>query len=412
MNLLKTSLLTLVSTIIKVITGVIINKAASVLIGPMGIAMIGQFQSFAQIVMTFSQGGINTGVVKYTAEYENYHKRNLLWGTSLKITICCSLICSIVLIIFSDYFSVLILKEQRYYYIFVFFGISVFLFTLNQLLLSILNGTKNIFIFVTTNISQSIYGLIISLILIYYYKIDGALLAIVFNQSLVFFTLVVRIRKKIFYRLADILKEFNFHEAKKLLSFSFMSLTTAILYPSSLLVIRNFIGDHISWDAAGYWQSMWYISTMYLMVFTTALSIYFVPKLSELKSKNKIRNELRSTALLILPTFVFIAMMIFLLKDFIVVILFSNKFYAMTDLFKWQLIGDFFKVASLLLNYVLVAKAKIKEFIISEIVLYLLLVIFSIILVEIFGVVGATYAYALTYILYLGLMIFYNKKIF
>ncbi|EJG0004581.1 O-antigen flippase, partial [Vibrio parahaemolyticus] len=45
MNLIKTSFLTLIATAIRLISGLVINKAISVFIGPSGLALIGQFQN-------------------------------------------------------------------------------------------------------------------------------------------------------------------------------------------------------------------------------------------------------------------------------------------------------------------------------------------------------------------------------
>ena len=62
-----------------------------------------------------------------------------------------------------------------------------------------------------------------------------------------------------------------------------MAITSALTVPVSHMIVRNYIGENLSWDDAGYWQGIWYISTMYLMVITTSLSVYYLPKLSEIQ---------------------------------------------------------------------------------------------------------------------------------
>ena len=101
-----------------------------------------------------------------------------------------------------------------------------------------------------------------------------------------------------------------------------MSITAAILGPVSHMIIRNHLGKSFGWEAAGYWQAIWYISTMYLMVITTSLSIYYLPRLSEINNKGELRKELISGYKIILPVVSLLALSMFALKDFIILILF------------------------------------------------------------------------------------------
>ncbi|TOP03712.1 O-antigen flippase, partial [Vibrio parahaemolyticus] len=82
-----------------------------------------------------------------------------------------------------------------------------------------------------------------------------------------------------------------------------------------------------------------YISTMYLMVITTALGTYYLPRLSEIKDRFELRKELLNGYKVILPILTILCFSIYLLKDFIVWLLFSEDFYPMLSLFKWQLVG-------------------------------------------------------------------------
>ena len=71
MTLIKTSVLTAISTIIKLIAGFVINKVIAIYVGPSGLAVVGQLQNFMSIITTISNGAITNGIVKYTAEYRS-----------------------------------------------------------------------------------------------------------------------------------------------------------------------------------------------------------------------------------------------------------------------------------------------------------------------------------------------------
>lgn len=411
MNLLKTSFLTFIATAIKIVAGLVINKAVSIYIGPSGIALIGQFQNTSQLAMTVAQGGINAGVTKYTAEYGAEGKEiSKLWSTAAKITLSCSVVVGLILILLSQYISEYTLKTEQYSYVFVTFGFTIIFFTINQLLLSILNGLKEIKTFISINITQSIYSLIFTTLLIVFWGLDGALTALVTNQSIIFFTILYRLRNHRLILVSNFKQKFDNVEGKKLLAYSAMALTSACTVPVSLLVVRNNLGDTLSWDKAGYWQSMWYISSMYLMVVTTALSTYYLPRLSEITSKIELRKEIMQGYSIILPIVIVLSLAIYFLRDFIVWLLFTEDFKPMTELFKWQLIGDVLKITAWLLSYLMLAKAMAKSFMATEIIFSVSFVLLSFILVEYFGLVGMSYAYAINYLLYLIAMLFVVKK--
>ncbi|RYE13476.1 MAG: O-antigen translocase, partial [Rickettsiales bacterium] len=88
MKLVKTSLFTAVVTFIRIASGFVAGKVVAMITGPAGVALIGQFTNFVSIILTVSNGAINTGVVKYTAENEkNEFKLKKLFSTALRISI-------------------------------------------------------------------------------------------------------------------------------------------------------------------------------------------------------------------------------------------------------------------------------------------------------------------------------------
>ena len=71
MNLIKTSSLNAIAVVVKMLVGLFLNKILAVYVGPAGYAVIGQFQNAISMITGFASGAINTGVVKYTAEYSH-----------------------------------------------------------------------------------------------------------------------------------------------------------------------------------------------------------------------------------------------------------------------------------------------------------------------------------------------------
>lgn len=411
MTLIKTSILSFIATAIKMLAGLAINKAVAIYIGPSGLAIIGQFQNFMQLTMTAAKGGINSGVTKYTAEYgKEGEQLTPLLSTAGRISVVCSLLVGASLIVLAYPASEYFLNSAEYAYVFVIFGVTIGLFVINQLLLSIINGLKEVKVFIAINITQSLYSLIFTTLLIVMFGLNGALIALVTNQSVVFISVLWRLRYHPVIKYSRFRKKFDWQQAKKLLRYSAMALTSAATVPVSHLIIRNYLGENLSWEQAGYWQAMWYISSMYLMVVTTALSIYYLPRLSEITDRLELRKELLNGYKLIMPIVMILSLAIYLLKDIIIWLLFTEDFLPMRELFAWQLIGDVVKIASWLLAYLMLAKAMTKLFIITEVVFSILFVSFSMLFVDLYGLVGVTYAYFVNYSLYFILMMYIFRK--
>jgi PST family polysaccharide transporter len=136
------------------------------------------------------------------------------------------------------------------------------------------------------------------------------------------------------------------------------------------------------------------------MLVTTTLSVYYLPKLSELQDPADIKKEIWQGYKIILPVTATCGLIIYLLRDFIIRVLFTAEFVEMEVLFGWQMVGDALKIGSWIIAYLMVSKAKVKMFIITEllfsVLLYLLVSYFS----HEYGLLGVSIAYALNYFLY------------
>ncbi|MCT7537428.1 O-antigen translocase [Aliarcobacter butzleri] len=412
MTLIKTTVLTAISTIITVISAFVINKVVAIYAGPTGLALIGQLKDFVTMLTNISNGAITQGIVKYTAEYQTIEEKQKIFSTSIIISLISSFIVAVVLFGFSGYLSELILKDIQYSSVFLVFGSTIFLFALNTILISILNGQKEIKKYVLVNIVNSIVALILTSLLVVKFNIQGALYALVINQSIVFFVTLMFVLKSSWFKWEYFKQGVDKDSLVKLSKYSLMAITSATAAPVSFLIIRNHIGENLGWDSAGYWQGIWYISTMYLMVITTSLSVYYLPRLSEIQDKTELKKEIFNGYKILIPIVVFMSLVIFLLKEYVILIAFSKEFMPMMELFKWQLIGDIIKISSWLLAYLMLAKAMTKTFISTEILFSFLFVILSILFIKSFGLVGITYAFSLNYLLYLITMIYIFKKRF
>jgi len=412
-EIVKVFSFTALSTLVKMLTGFISVKIVATIIGPLGIALLGQLSNFTAIVMTLASGGINLGITKYISEYkENDTKLKQLISTAFRITTYSSLLCGVIMLVFSSFLSDTIFLTKDYSYVFIVFGFTVILYALNMMLLSILNGFKHFKHFVKVNIANSILGLVFTVFSVLIFGLGGALVSAISYQSIMFFVTIWMLREYPWFSREYFLGKLSNTTAKKYFNFSLMALTSAATVPVSQLFIRGYVIESISAQDAGYWEAMNQLSNMYLMVITTSLSVYFLPTLSGLKDNKELKIEIYKAYKVIMPLLFIGLVLVYSLRYFIIDIIFTKEFIPMSNLFIWQITGDFFKIAGWLLAFNMLAKSMTKAFIATEILFPTIFVINSYLLVNWGGsVLGVTQAYLINKVLYFIVMLILFRKI-
>ncbi|MDR6280726.1 O-antigen/teichoic acid export membrane protein [Klebsiella variicola] len=182
-----------------------------------------------------------------------------------------------------------------------------------------------------------------------------------------------------------------------------MALITSVTLPVAYVMMRNLLAAHYGWEAVGIWQGVSSISDAYLQFITASFSVYLLPTLSRLSAKTDITREIAKSLKFVLPAVAAASLTVWLLRDFAIWLLFSDRFTAMRDLFAWQLVGDVLKVGAYVYGYLVIAKASLRFYILTEISQFTLLTAFSHWLIPAHGAIGAAQAYMATYIVYFAL---------
>lgn len=279
------------------------------------------------------------------------------------------------------------------------------------MLLSVVNGFKEFKKYVKINIANSVVGLCFTLVFVLTLGLPGALVSAVTYQSVMLFITMWMVRKSSWAAWSNFNERLNRLASKQYFKYTLMTLTTAATVPISQLLLRSYVISEISPIEAGWWEAMNRLSNMYLMVITTSFTVYYMPRLSELSDKYELRREIFKAYKLIVPILIVGFALIYLFRHLIIKILFSPEFLPMENLFIWQLIGDFFKICSWLLAYIMIAKAMTKKFVATELSFTMIYIALGFVFIKWNGVVGIVQAYLLNYILYMSYMLFAFKNI-
>lgn len=412
MDLKTTTLWSALSTIIRMLAGIISVKFVAYIVGPSGVALIGQLQSFISITNSGANMGMGQGTIKYLSENrKDKIKHQKILSSSFFVTVFCSIIISTVILVFYNTIGNYLFKTNDFDFIIIILALSLSFYAVQQILTQALNGYQEIKKLIAAKIVTSIIGLIFTLLLVYIAGVEGALLALVITQIIGFIVLIYFSLKSSWFKKEMFFSGYDKETLKRLFKYSLMTFVSVILLNVRQIYLRDYVIENLSANAAGHWQAIWKISEIYLTVITFSLSIYYLPKLSSVNDKQTLKKEIFKGYKLILPVVFVLSILMYLFRDLIILILFSKEFNPVRDLFLYQLIGDVLKIASWLLSFMMIAKAMTKEFLITEVVSISLFLILSLCFFNNYGVLGLTYAYAINYAIYLIMMIVLFRKL-
>jgi PST family polysaccharide transporter len=412
--LLKITSLNSGAILMKMMTGLLISKLTAYFLGPVGIALIGNLRNGRNLFDTLASSGIQKGVVSHIAKGKNKKKLlQILTNTFFSLGLLVSVVVGVFLFAFNDEISRYIFKTNTYAWTINLIAISLPINTLNLFILSILQGLSDFKKVISINIITSVFNLVLFSILLYFLGLEGAFVTVILLSSLQFIVTLFYARP--YYYLFKNLKLFYF--PKKIISslskFGLMTLISSITFPLVYLGVRREIMVTFSSIDAGYWEAMSRLSSLYILLMVSVINLYVLPKLSASNTAESFKETVLEFYKLIIPFYAVGLVIIYLLRNYIIRIVYSAEFLPVQDLFLGQLIGDFFYILALVMAYQMHAKRQVKRFIATDLFKALGFYAFSVYFLGALGVEGVVYAHALINFLYfLLILMIYRKDLF
>lgn len=412
-KLIGVTLLSGLLTFLRMISGFIIAKFVALYAGPSGIAMLGQVQNLVTALNGVVSAPAGNGVVRYTAENIQNSVDDCApwWKAALAWIFLCLAIAIPIICIASPIISNWLLKSEEYKWLVVVAAILLPLSAVNILFTSILNGLQDYRRYISIGAISTIVATVLVVIAIVYYKIYGALLSAVFFPAISGLIMCLAVANQSWFRYKYWFGKINSKQFIAIGKYVAMAAASAVLLPLGLVYIRDLLVRNVGWVEAGYWQSVYKISEVYLAVITIALSTYYLPRLSSISDAKKLKLEVVSVAKIVIPIVSLLALLVYFLRDFAISLLFTKDFYLARDFFAIQLLGDVVKIFAWIFAYPMLSRGAATAFILSEIIFTLILCALASALIPVYGVHGANYAYIGNYILYSAFVLFYFRKI-
>ncbi len=395
--------------VIRILVTVIRSKIMATLLGPEGVGISNLLTRPLQLITKATQLGLDKSAVK---EISSHYKKGeetqayrmiailkrLVWMTAI--------IGAIFTVVFSGILSKFTFDSYEYTYTFMWLGLAV---VFNQLAMSnfaILQGLRKLAFLAKANIYGSIAGLMITIPLYYYLKLDGILPAIVITSGFVFLFAYVFARRTVKAH-ASVTNATVFSEGKPMiqlgLALSFSSIIGLIVAYLILVYIRSEGGE----IEAGFYGAGIAILNNYVGLIFNAMSTDYYPRLAavcdDLKAVIKTVFEQAFIAILLITPIVIIFIAF---APLLITLLYSSEFEPAVALVRWGILGMVFKAVSWSIGYVIIAKGDSKLFTKTAIGFNAILLVLNIIGYYYWGLEGIGISLLVYFIIhYLGVRI-------
>lgn len=401
-RLFKVTAMTGLLTLLKMAMGFVIAKVVAIYTGPTGMAMLGQVQSMVGSLNGIINAPAGSGVVRFTAEYkeQGFDACAPWWRAALQWVLIISAIAIPVGLLFAKPIASGLLKDVNLAWVVMATVIVLPFSAIGTLCNSVINGQQLYRRYVGLGMLSALISGGVMLGMIAWKNIEGALLAAAVQAALIGVVMLITNLRQPWFKLRYWWGTVEPKARKDIGGYMLMAITSALTVPVSLILVRNILIDQVGWDATGQWQAVYKISEVYLGVITMALGTYYLPRLASLTSVDAIVSEINKTAKVIIPMVAFMALGVYLLRDVVISLLFTESFRSARDLFAIQLTGDVIKIASWLYAYPMLSRGATKWFLGTEIIFSISVVTLTYLLVSKMGLKGATVAYLVNYSVY------------
>lgn len=397
---------------VRLIISFFIQRLYAQIVGEAGIYKIGQLQTLTQMLTSITTLGVFNGVVKYVAEHrEDKEQLQKLFSSSFVFVTIGSVVSSILLFSFSGYWSDYLFSSKEFTYLIKLVAIIVPFIAVQRVFSGVVNGLSKYKKFAKIELVSYLLSSALTVYFLFQYNIDGVLVAIAITPAIQF-SVMLFLFLKILKEYVQFNKiKFRLPLAKSLLAFSLMSFVSTILLGFVEIDIRDLLATKMTEADAGIWTAMTNISKNYMVFVGSVLTLYVIPKFASIYTQTDFTKELLSIYKTLLPIFGVGMLCIYIFRDFVIELIYPG-FNEMSQLFKWQLLGDFIRLASIILAHQFLAKKMVRNFIFSEVLSLALFYGMSYYFVDSWGVEGVVLAHFIRYIIYFIVVFFLVYRYF
>lgn len=385
-----------------IIIGLIRTKLIAVFIGPLGIGISSLLSSTIDLIVRLSGLGIETSAVREITKAENDPFKLASVVTILnKFSFITGLTGFLITLIFSEQLSKIVYGTTDYGILFIWVSVSVLLKQITNAKNALFQGLRKVNDLARINVYGGFLGLVLTIPLYYYFKIDAIVPSIVI-VSIIGFLIPFFYARNISLPSVQLSFKEIFSEGKEMIHLGLILSAGGLITLLASYLVQIYINYNGGIDHVGYYNAGFTILNSYVGLIFTVMSTDYFPKLIGVIDKKEliekiVFEQIYMAVMLITPIIVF-----FLVFSGIVVkLLYSKEFIPVNEMITWGVLGMLFKTVSWGIGFILIAAGNSKLFLKNSIGFNLIFLVLNIFGYHFYGFEGIGISYMIYYVIHL-----------
>lgn len=390
--------------IFSILISLIKSKIIAVLLGSTGMGIAGLLNSTINLVGSLTKIGLDTSAVKEISSFDvsnNPEKIKLKISVLNRLIWLSGIIGSILMILFSPLLSRFTFDSDQYTIAFIWVSLALLFKQLTDGKIAIFQGLRKLNYLAKSSVLGSFFGLLFTIPLYYFFRIDGIVSAIIIS-SIIGFIVSMVFYKQIGLTSNTISNKTAFLEGREMLKLGFMLSLMGIITMCSAYLIQIYISHKGGVDTVGFYLAGFVIINSYVGMIFNAMQTDYFPKLSAISDDiNKVCKSVTEQAFVAVLMVTPIIIIFLTFMPFLIQLLYSKEFLVISGMLKWGILATLFKALSFSMGYVILAKGDSKLFMKTTVFFNLALILFSIVGFNYNGLTGVGIGFLFYYVIHL-----------
>lgn len=403
-SILKSSTIIGGSQVIQIGLRIVQIKILAILLGPMGVGLVGLYQSTIDIAKTVSGLGIgNSGVREVSKAAASGDPLQIATTiiTLRRVSVALGALGMVVVFLFRGSISQITFGNTDHADAFAFLSVTLFFASITSGQTALVQGLRRLTDLAKLGILGALWGLVFSVPIIYVWRENGIAPYLMAVSTTAIFSSWWYARKIPVQNVSLKPKEIA-AEAKGLISLGVMLMLSGLMTTLVTYLIRVIIVRQFGVDAAGLYHAATQLSNVYIGFILGAMGMDFYPRLTAAADDNSNCNRLvneQAEIGLLMATPGLLATLTF--APLVIQLFYSDQFIPAYDILQWQVMGTFIRVASWPMGFVQLAKGAGKVFFLSQFIANAVHVLFIWLAIRHFGLVGTGIAFFGLYVFHI-----------
>lgn len=394
--------------VINIIISLVRSKVIALLIGPIGMGISNLLLTTMELINGLTNLGLERSAVKdISLANTNSNSKSVAKTISiLKKLVWLTITIGVILMIaLSPWLSEIAFGNKDYTISFIWISIALLFKQLSSSQLAILQGLRKLQYLAKANLLGNFIGLLITLPLYYFFRIDAIVPAIIIATFMSFIFTYYYSQKLDIAPVAISRKE-AVSEGKGMINLGVMLSLSSMITLLVAYIIRIYIGssnetEELGLIDVGLYSAGFVILNSYVGIIFNAMGTDYFPRLSEIANDIiKLRKTVLEQAIVAILLITPIIVVFLAFAPLIIVILYSNEFSPIVAMVTWGILGMIFKAVSWSMGYMIIAKGDSKVFIKTAIGFNAILLLINIVGYHYGGLEGIGISFFIYYIIH------------